>query len=50
MSKKEIPHIAEQEKTILAMREASTTRQEIMDRFGVSRVQIKNWINRYNRR
>ena len=32
------------------MREVGATRQEIADRFGMSKVQIKNGINRYNRR
>ncbi len=35
---------------ILAMWEAGAARQEIEGRFGLSKVQIKNWINRYNRK
>ena len=34
---------------INAMREAGKTRQEIADHFGLNKIQIKNWINRYNK-
>ena len=34
---------------INAMREAGKTRQEIADHFGLEKIQIKNWINRYNK-
>ena len=34
---------------INAMREAGKTRQEIADYFGLDKIQIKNWINRYNK-
>lgn len=50
MSKRKYTHIAELEEAILAMREAGATRQEIAERFGLSKAQIKNWINRYNRK
>ena len=50
MFKREYTHIQEIEKETLAMREEGATRQEIADRFGLSKVQIKNWINRYNRK
>ena len=30
------------------MRQGGATRQEIADRYGLSKSQIKNWINRYN--
>lgn len=50
MSKRKYTHMAELEEAILAMREAGATRQEIADRFGLSKAQIKNWINRYNRK
>ena len=50
MTKRKYTHIAEQEGAILAMREGGATRQEIADRFGLSKAQIKNGINRYSRR
>ena len=50
MSKGKYTHMQGLEKEILAMREAGATRQEIADCLGLSQVQIKNWINRYNRR
>ena len=50
MSKSKYTHIQAIEEEILVMREAGATRQEIADRFGLSKVQIKNWINRYNRK
>ena len=31
------------------MREEGRTRQEIADTLGLEKVQLKNWINRYNR-
>ena len=34
---------------INAMREEGKTRQEIADHFGLDKIQIKNWISRYNR-
>lgn len=50
MSKGKYTHMQGLEKEILAMREAGATRQEIADCLGLSQIQIKNWINRYNRR
>lgn len=38
------------EQIILQMRNEGRTRQEIADALGFEKVQIKNWINRYNRR
>jgi Putative ATPase subunit of terminase (gpP-like). len=38
------------EPRILAMREAGMTRQEIADKLGMNKKQIKNWVCRYNRR
>ena len=35
---------------IIEMREAGKTRQEIADHFGLSKVQIKNWVNRHNKK
>ena len=50
MSRRKYTHIQELEEEILSMRQGGATRQEIADRFGLSRTQIKNWINRYNRK
>lgn len=50
MSKRKYTHIQELEREILSMRVEGATRQEIADRFGLSKAQIKNWINRYNRK
>ena len=50
MSKRKYTHIQELEGEILAMRKEGATRQEIADRLGLSKPQIKNWINRYNRK
>lgn len=49
MSKRKYTHIKALEEEILDMRESGKTRQEIADHFGLSKEQIKNWINRYNR-
>lgn len=37
------------EPKILAMRAAGKTRREIADELGLSKIQIKNWINRHNK-
>ena len=50
MSKRKYTHIQVLEEEILAMRKEGATRQEIADRFGLSKAQIKGWINRYNRK
>ena len=50
MSKNKYTHLQALEGEILAMREMGLTRQEIAERLGLSKVQIKNWINRYNRK
>lgn len=39
-----------QEETIIEMRKDGKSRQEIADKLGMSKTQIKNWINRYNKR
>lgn len=49
MSKRKYTHIKALEAEMLAMREAGKSRQEIADHFGLSKEQVKNWINRYNR-
>ena len=50
MSKRKYTHVQELEGEILAMRKEGATRQKIADRLGLSKSQIKNWINRYNRK
>lgn len=42
--------IQSSEPLIIKMRKKGRTRQEIADALGFEKVQIKNWINRYNRR
>lgn len=37
------------EPLIMQMRNEGRTRQEIADALGLEKVQIKNWVNRYNR-
>ena len=50
MSKRKYTHIQALEGEILAMWKEGATRQEMADRLGLSKSQIKNWINRYNRK
>ena len=50
MSKRKYTHIKAMEQQIIAMREAGMTRQEIADKLGLEKEQIKNWVARYNRR
>ena len=50
MSRQKYTHIQVKEEEILALREAGATRQEIANQLGLSKVQIKKWINRYNRK
>ena len=50
MSKRKYTHIQQLKGEILAMRQEGATRQEIADRFDLSKEQIKNWISRYNRK
>ena len=49
MSKRKYTHIQALEGEIFAMRKEWATRQEIANRLGLSKSQIKNWISRYNR-
>lgn len=49
MSKRKRENIKVLGTEINAMREAGKTRQEIADHFGLDKIQIKNWINRYNK-
>ena len=50
MSRRKYTHIQELEEEILSMRQKGATRQEIEDQLGLSKSQIKSWINRYNRK
>lgn len=50
MSKRKYTHIQVLEREILVMREAGATRQEIADHLGLTKREVKDWINRYNRR
>lgn len=43
-------NVSAQETEIEAMRDAGKTRQEIGDALGLSKKQIKNWINRNNKK
>ncbi|NLH00417.1 MAG: imidazolonepropionase [Clostridiales bacterium] len=49
MSKRKWTNVEVLGAEINAMREAGKTRQEIADYFGLDKVQIKNWVNRYNK-
>ena len=49
MSKRKWVNIKMLGAEINAMRQAGKTRQEIADHFGLEKIQIKNWINRYNK-
>ena len=50
MSKRKWTRIEVYETEIIRLREAGLTRQEIADELGLDKIQIKNWINRYNKR
>ena len=50
MGKRKYTHIEEYEPVILQMREEGKTRREIAEHLGLTKEQIKGWINRYNRR
>ena len=43
-------HIQEYEKEILEQRKQGLTLQQIADKLGFNRVQLKNFINRYNKK
>ena len=38
------------EPEIIRLREEGLTRQEIADELGLDKIQIKNWVSRYNKR
>ena len=42
--------LKDHEETIIAMREAGKSRQEIADKLGLTKSQIKNWVTRYNKK
>ena len=50
MSKRKFTHVERFESEILRMREEGQTRQEIAEHLGLTKKQIKGWINRYNRK
>ncbi len=50
MSKRAYTHIEQFEPLILSMREAGMTRREIADELGLTIIQIKKRITRYNHR
>lgn len=50
MSKRKWTNIEMYEPEIIRLREAGLTRQQIADELFLEKVQIKNWINRYNKR
>ena len=50
MEKRKYAHMREYDERIQEMREAGMSRQEIADELGLEKIQIKNWISRYNRR
>ena len=50
MSKRKWTRIEIYEPEIIRLREAGLTRQEIADELGLDKIQIKNWINRHNKR
>ena len=50
MGKRTYTHVKELESIIISMREEGMTRQEIADELGLTKIQIKSWVNRYNQR
>ena len=42
--------LRDNETIIIAMREAGKTRQEIANELGLTKEQIKSWVNRYNKK
>ena len=50
MSKRKWTNMEVYEPVIIRLREAGFTRQQIADELSLEKVQIKNWINRYNKR
>ena len=50
MGKRSYTHVKGLESIIISMREAGLTQQEIADELGLTKIQIKSWVNRYNQR
>ena len=50
MGKRKYTHMEAYEQVILRMREEGKTRCEIAEHLGLTKKQIKDWINCYNRR
>ena len=50
MGKRTYTHVKGLENVIISMRKAGLTRQEIADELGLTKIQIKSWVNRYNQR
>lgn len=50
MEKRKYTKVEAFEAEMIAMREAGKRKQEIADYLGLEKAQIKNWINRYNRK
>lgn len=50
MSRRKWARIEIYESEIIRLRKAGLTRQQIADELGLDKIQIKNWINRYNKR
>ena len=50
MGKRKYTHVKELEPVILQMRMEGKTRQEIAEHLGLTKKQVKDWINRYNRK
>ena len=49
MAKRKWTDIKKPEPESLRLREEGKTRQEIADLLGLEKIQVKNWVNRYNR-
>ena len=50
MGKRKWTNIKAFEGLIIEMRDAGKTRQEIADALGLDKIQVKNWINRQNKK
>ena len=50
MGKRKYTHVEEYETVILQMRMEGKTRREIAEHLGLTKKQVKDWINRYNRK